>query len=181
METFAPPRRLVDNPNFERDRQSVLENIDLESIDAPIRGIIKDFMTLPYCFTIQCCYGHFLCATQPQPDNLEPVPLTDAGPVTYRIAYIALCLENSEHGASARMALQDISTIDSEYVQFGSPTWFWNRYPNSYALQVEPIRFADRDQAIVEHAEALHIQQVRNRFFVRIAGLVHKLQTGCRQ
>ena len=176
METFGPPREFVENPNFVRDRESMLGSIDLQRIDAPIRRIIKGFMRMPYCFTIQCCYGHFVCATQMQPDNLEPVPVSDVGPIKYRIAYIAICLENSKRGRRLRIALEDISMIDSECVQFGSPTWFWNRYPNSYVLQVEPFRFIDKDEVIIDHAVALHIQHVRDRFFMLLTELLRKSQ-----
>jgi hypothetical protein len=40
---------------------------------------------------------------------------------------------------------------------------------NSYALQVEPERFKDQDQALLDPAEALRIEALRNRFFERLA------------
>lgn len=173
METFARPREFVENPRFRQDRECTLANLALQDIDSPIRKLVADLSALPYCFTIQSCYGHFVCSTQPAPDNLEPTPAADAGPVRYRIAYIALCLENSATGMAFRKALEQISLIDPEYIQFGSPGWFWERYPNSYALQVEPRRFIDKDAVTVEHFEARQIQKIRNRFF---AALIELLQ-----
>lgn len=176
METFAQSRKFVDNPRYEHNRELVLSSLDLENIDAPIRGIIAGFARLPYCFTLQSCYGHFVHAAQLQSDNLEPVPVHDVGLIKYRIAYIAFCLESNTGGKRLRTALEDIPAIDPEYVQFGSPDWFWQRYLNSYALQVEPARLADKDEAIIEHLEALHVQRVRGLFFARLTELVQSLQ-----
>ena len=176
METFAQARELVQNLQYERDRELVLASLALESIDAPIREIVAGFAKLPYCFTLQSCYGHFVHTAQPEPRNLEPIPAHDVGSVKYRIAYIAFCLENSKQGKSLCSTLEHIPAIDPEYVQFGSPEWFWQRHLNSYALQVEPARFANQDEAIIEHQEALHVQEVRDRFFARLMELVQTLQ-----
>jgi hypothetical protein len=81
---------------------------------------------------------------------------------------LALCIEQSARGRYLRDRLAKICEIDDEYVQFGSPTWFWKQYPNSYALQVEPRRFALLDEALLEHSEALHVQSVRELFFQRV-------------
>lgn len=172
METFAQPREFVVNPRYERERELALSNLDLKRIDAPIREIIAGLAKLPYCFTLQSCYGHFVHAAQPDRHNLAPLPAHDVGPIEYRIAYLALCIENSAGGKQLRTALSQIPEIDPEYVQFGSPGWFWRQHLNSYALQVEPARFAHQDVVIVEHQEALHIQEVRDRFYARLAELV---------
>ena len=155
----------------------MLARLDLETIDEPIRELVAGFARLPDCFTLQSCYGHFVHAAQPVPDNLDPLPAQDVGRVKYRIAYIALCLENSMEGRRLRTALEHIPAIDPEYVQFGSPEWFWNRHLNSYALQVEPTRFLDKDVAIIEYDEALRVQQVRDRFFARLSALLKRIQT----
>jgi hypothetical protein len=176
METFAQPRQFVDNPRYERDREVALAKLDLESIDPPIRGIVAGFAELPYCYTLQSCYGHFVHAAAPQPRNLELVPAHDVGALRYRIAYMAFCLENSTRGRRLRAALEQIPAIDPEYVQFGSPDWFWQPHLNAYALQVEPARFATKDEATIDHPEALHVQQVRDRFFARLTELVQALQ-----
>lgn len=176
METFAQSRQFVVNPRYLRDRQAALAKLNLEDVDAPIREIVAGFAGLPHCFTLQSCYGHFVHAAQPQLDNLEPLPAHDVGPVKYRIAYLAFCLENSPRGKRLRTALEYIPAIDSEYVQFGSPEWFWRRHLNSCALQVEPARFANKDEAVIDHHEALHVQRVRDRFFARLTELVRVLQ-----
>ena len=58
--------------------------------------------------------------------------------------------------------------LDARYVQFGSPGWFWDQYPNSYALQVQPERFRLQDRAVMPHEEALLVQAVRDGFFARL-------------
>ena len=39
---------------------------------------------------------------------------------------------------------------------------------DSCALQVEPDRFRLQDTAIVGYKEALHIEKIRNEFFIRL-------------
>lgn len=174
METFAKPGRFIDDPRFDAERKRVLKDLTLSKIDTPIRGLVKGFMKLPYCFTLQCCFGHFLHREAPSIDNLEPLPEYDVGGITYRIAYMALCIKNSAAGKQLYSALAGIPSIDPEYIQFGSPRWFWERHVNSFALQVEPLRFAFQDQADIDHAEALHVQKIRDRFFPTLEGLVHE-------
>lgn len=172
METFTQAREFVKNPRFERDRETALANLVLVHIDPPIRELVAGLSALPFCFTIQSCYGHFVCSAHPAPDNLEPVPANAIGPVKYRIAYIALCLENSKPGRLFRTALEQVPAIDPEYIQFGSPEWFWKRCLNSFVLQVEPPQFVSKDVASVEPCEARHVQLVRDCFFARLAELV---------
>lgn len=178
METFYQAREFVENPRFRRDRENILANLALQDIDLPIRKLVVEMSAVPYFFSIQSCYGHFVDSTQPAPDNLEPVSAGGTGPLQYRIAYIALCLENSKSGRLFREALEQITLIDSESIQFGSPGWFWERYPNSYALQVEPSRFIDKDAVTVGHSEARHIQRTRDRFFAALAELVGRQKVG---
>ena len=47
---------------------------------------------------------------------------------------------------------------------------------NSYALQVEPDRFKFQDTAIVGYKEALHIEKIRNEFFIRLYELLENLK-----
>ncbi len=143
-------------------------------IDEPIVKLIRNFAKLPYCYTLQCCYGHFLYAGQENPQNLQQLPGLDVGKVRYRIAYIALCIENSLSGVAFRRALEQVPAVDPDCIQFGSADWFWGCPLNSYALQVEPARFMRQDEAIIEYQEALHIQGIRNLFFVKIEALLEK-------
>lgn len=176
METFAKPRPFVDHPHFPRDRELVLADILPEKIDAPVRQLITGLSHLPFCFTLQCCYGHFLYNGEQGKENLQPLPSQDVGPVKYRIAYLALCLEKSEEGRKLYSGLENIAAIEPEYIQFGSADWFWNRHPNSYALQVEPIRFARSDVAIIDYKEALTVQKIRDLFYDRLEKLVQEFQ-----
>ena len=168
METFAQPKGFVHNPRFRHDREQATAALTLDAIDAPIRDVISAFGALPHCYTLQSCYGHFLHAAQRDPHSLLSLPASDIGTVEYRIAYIALCIEESKAGRRLRSLLHQVTEIDPAYIQFGSPDWFWEQHVNSYALQVEPERFKDRDVAIIEYGEALCVQQVRGRFFERL-------------
>ena len=176
LETFAEPREFVENTRYARDRQRIMSALAPQSIDSPILDIILGLARMPYCFTLQSCYGHFVYAAQSDPSNLAALPAEDIGLARYRIAYVALCIEQSASGARFRGALEEIPTIDPEYVQFGSPGWFWERHPNSYALQVEPERFMLKDEAVIGHREALHVQRVRDRFFGRLREIVDASQ-----
>jgi len=94
--------------------------------------------------------------------------------VTYRIAYVALCIENSPEGKALLEDLKDISATDSEFIQFGSAEWFWDRQVNSYVLQVEPERYKDKDQVVIDYREALRIQDVRDNFFSELKNLLRR-------
>ena len=173
METYTEPKELTENPHYEEEKQkSQTALIDTE-IDEPIIEIIRNFNQLPFCFTLQSCYGHFLHNGQGNPDNLDPLPVDKImARVEFRIAYIAFCLENSDPGRNLFEALKEITAIDPEYIQLCSAEWFWKKQVNSYALQVEPDRFKHEDTAIIEGREALYIEKIRNVFFVRIKELL---------
>ena len=173
METFIEPKELGENLHYQVQRQKGLSKIIDAMIDVPIIGLVNGFNKLPYCFTLQSCYGHFVCNGQKDPHNLEALPVTDAiREVEYRIVYIAVCLENSASGKRLFNSLREITTIDPENVQFCCAEWFWKRQVNSYALQVEPDRFKCMDKVILDYKEALHIEKVRNEFFFRLYELV---------
>lgn len=174
METFAPPRDLVDNTRYEHDRRAALAGLDLDAIDAPIRDLIRDFARLRHCFTLQCCWGHFVCRPGQGPHTLEPVSEDHVGPVRYRIAYLAVCVENSAPGSRLLGALRQVSEIDTHTVQLGSPEWFATTCPNTYALQVEPEHSMLEDEAVLTHDEAVYVQSVRDRFFAALRGVVDR-------
>lgn len=174
METFSKARDFVEHPRYLRDRKKVLAGFRPGDIDAPIRDIVIALGKLPYCFTLQSCYGHFLWEGQTDKRNLEVLPLQVRGLIRYRIAYLAICFENETRGASLRDRFAAICEMDEEYIQFGSPDWFWQQYPNSYAIQVEPQRDAFKDEALLEHAEALHVQSLKNLVFQQVRGLLDK-------
>jgi len=175
METLTAPKEFVENPNFKEQRLKSLSDLVDDIIDGPLVEIINGFKQLPYCFTLQSCYGHFLYPGQKNPANLESLPVTKSiDRVKYRIAYISFCIENSESGKRFFEALKDITLIDPGNVQFCSAEWFWKRRVNSYALQVEPDRFKHKDSAILDYKEALYIEKIRNEFFVQLGALLQR-------
>ena len=175
METFAQSRPLVSNPLHQEQRAEALCRLDLNTIDAPVIGIIRDFTKLPYCFTLQSCYGHFLYNDRSDPENFEPLTDLDGTPdVEYRIAYMALCIQNNESGTRLLQDLKDLARIDPDYIQFGCAEWFWERQVNSYVLQVEPERHKMRDKIAVSFQEALHIERIRDQFFHELRKMVYE-------
>jgi len=110
------------------------------------------------------------------PSTGEPLAIKDTSTiVTYRIAYITFCVENSPLAGTLLEELKGIAAIDSEYDQFCCAEWFWKRQVNSYILQVEPERFKHKDTALILFGEALYVEQIRNEFFVRLNDLHEKL------
>jgi hypothetical protein len=176
METFAKPRKLVNNPHYEIERMREIRKLSLDTIDAPIRQIIAEFTDLPYCFTLQSCVGHFVYANGHTIESLDPIPNNDVSLITYRISYFAFCIQNSAQGMRLLSNFSKIPSIDTEYVQFGSPEWFWQRQRNSFALQVMPVRFANKDKAIIDYREALRIQKIRDEFIDHLSDLVQLLR-----
>jgi len=171
METFGPPMPMVPNGRFAEQRQAALRDLADADIDAPIAGLIASINRRAYCFTQQCCFGHFVL-TGLAPHNLEPLPRRDPGsPIEYRIAYVAFCLDDGERGRALLGDLGRMAETDPEYVQLGSAAWFRETQVNSYQLQVEPARFKDRDQAFLAFEQALRVELARNRFFTALAGL----------
>ena len=173
VETFIPLKTLVDNPAFGEQRLRAIGQLQAVTIDAPMGTIINGFAKLPYCFTLQCCFGHFLYGDQKDRENLGRLPLCACNdPVHYRIAYVALCVDYCDRGASLVSDLKQITRVDHAYLQFGCATWFWRRHVNSYALQIEPERYQTRDSVTVDYQEALHLQRVRDECFSDLAGVV---------
>lgn len=173
METFTKLKELAESPHFKVQKQKTLFDLTDDMIDMPIIDLINGFNKLPYCFTLQSCYGHFVHNGQKDTHNLEPLPAKDIiAKVEYRIAYIAFCIENSLLGRELFESLKEITAIDPENVQFCCAQWFWEKQVNSYALQVEPDRFKRQDTAIVDFKEALHIEKIRNEFFIRLYELL---------
>lgn len=164
METYTAPKSFGDNPGFKTDRQSALNRLDAALIDAPLVGLINDLNKLPYLFTLQCCYGHFITTDGKEISDFYQPGTIDR--VEYRLAYIALCIENSPPGIAFVQQLKHIPlTVDRSLVQFCSAQWFWDQWLNSYALQVMPQRFRENDSAIIDYHEAGEIKRVRDIFF----------------
>jgi hypothetical protein len=180
METFSAPRELLENPDYTAQREQSLRSLDLSAIDAPIKELIHSFAKLSYCFTLQCCYGHFLYTGQEDRHNLDPLPVSgNISTIEYRIAYVAVCIENSRLGNDLLERFTKLPALDPEYIQFGSAEWFWKRQVNSYALQVEPQRFKQKDTCLVTYAEALHLEKVKQSFFIQLKRLIQEALAIC--
>ena len=175
METFTKHRDFIANPGYPEQRRKSLQGLEINTIDAPIAGIIGDITKLPYCFTLQSCYGHFLYPGRKDTRNMEPLPVSsNIKRVEYRIAYIAMCIQDSDQGRALLEDLRDIPAIDPAYIQFGCADWFWSTHPNSYVLQVEPERHKIKDRVTVDYTEALHIEKTRNEFFDALKNVIQE-------
>jgi len=173
METFTKFKLLVDYSFFPVQREKALTKLNMNTIDTPIIGLINQFAKMPFCFTLQSCYGHFVYKNQNNPKNIEPLPdSNDISTVVYRIAYIALCIQNSARGKILLEKLSHIPSVDPDYVQFGSAEWFWKKQVNSYALQVEPKRYQTKDKVSIDYKEALHIEKIRNVVFLELKKII---------
>ena len=173
LETFTTLKALVANPRFDEQRRTVLDALDMSTIDAPMVVIVNALAQRAYCFTLQCCYGHFLYGDQTDPYDTNPLPAErHIGRVDYRLAYVALCIENSESGKRLFSELNAVTGIDPDFVQFGCAEWFWQRQRNSYALQVAPRRMMDQDRMLLDESEARHVEQIRNRTYDRLKNLL---------
>ena len=93
MGTMTELRSFVSNPHFSEQRQQSLSQLDTSTIDPPILDVVSDLGRLPYCFTLQGCFGHFLTGAQDEPRSTWPLPVSGiVSEVEYRIAYLALCI-----------------------------------------------------------------------------------------
>ena len=78
MESFVKAKEFVNNPHYYEQRTKYLNELDIKTIDEPIVGIIFDLAKIPYCFTLQSCYGHFLYENQKDERNIAPLPITNS-------------------------------------------------------------------------------------------------------
>ena len=173
METFTKIKEFEKNPRYHKQRQESINNLDISIIDKPIVELIKWFLKLPYCFTLQSCYGHFMYYDQRRKYNIDKIPESySIKYFKYSIAYIALCIQDNRSGRKLFEELNTVPQIDPGYIQFGSAEWFWKRQVNSFALQVEPERYAIKDSIFIEYEEALYIEIIRNKFFKKLRDII---------
>lgn len=180
METYTEAKPFVDDPSYETRREKAL--IELQrlvksnTIDIPIIHIVTGFATLPHCFTLQSCYGHFVHEQQMNPKMVDPLSKYQdiRSVVDYRIAYMAWGIQNNERGRILFNDLRAIIAVEPAYIQFGSAEWFWERCVNSYILQVEPERSKDKDQIDVCVKEGLHLEKIRDQFFYELEKVIQK-------
>jgi hypothetical protein len=183
VETFVEARQLVKDPSFEEHRRRALAELDValtsNAIDVAITDMIRRFSRVPYCFTIQSCHGHFV--SNESGAEIDPSSEAERGSVSsirYRIAYIALCVQDSAEGRSLLEDLKTLVDIDPDYIQYGSANWFRNRCPNTYVLQVEPSRSACQDAVDVSAEEAKHLAETRDKFFKGLDGVLARREVG---
>jgi len=176
METFTGCKPFVENSGFQAQRCDRVNKLKMDTIDGPIVDLVKGLSKLHFCFTLQSCWGHFLYKTMRDRRNTERlVSSATMDTVEYRLAYLALCIEDSAAGRELYRELKKTPEIDPPYIQFGCADWFWERQVNSYVLQVEPERHRTKDRVTVGYEEALRIQDVRDRFFFHLNGLLRTL------
>jgi len=179
LKAYTQLRNLVDNPQYLNQRQNALNGLSDDMLDAPIVDITKGLIDLPCCFTLQSCRGHFEHKGLEVSNNLEQLTLNGAHEkVTYRIAYIALCIQNPALGRELLQRLNQIPSSDPDNIQFCCAEWFWNRQVNTYVLQVEPDLWKDEDTAILDLGEARYISRLRDDLFIRLCGLLKEIDTG---
>ncbi len=166
MKTFSKAKALRTNPHFKAHKQRWLARLTDTVIDKPIVAIIKDLNKRADCFTLQSCYGHFIYPGQTDRYNFDSWPVTEnIAQVSYRIAYLAVCIANCGTGRDFLDRLKSTTAIDPQNIQFGCADWFWQQQINSYVLQVLPERYQHQDQVQLDYREALEIEKLRNRFF----------------
>ena len=171
METYTACKSFVDAPDFKENRRYALDNLEVDSIDLPLVPLIQKINRLPYVFSLQCCHGHFLSKDSKEMNILESLEAETS--VKYRLAYIAVCMENNFSGRRFQQKLMTIPRIiNRDKVQFCSAQWFWDQWPNSYAIQVMPERFKTFDCARIRSAEARQIAKIRDACFSHIDELV---------
>ncbi len=174
MKTFTQARPLVEDRGYVQRRERYLSDLGplLSSgeIDAPIVSLIERISEITHCFTLQSCYGHFVLEGRPSEYGIKRTlpDLNRSSTVHYRIAYMAFCVQNNNHGRHLLEDLRAVADVDPEYTQFGSADWFWNRSVNVYVLQVQPKRFMSEDSFDVEVAEAVEIEASRDAFYSRL-------------
>ena len=185
VETFTKPRPLVEDGGFDSRRRRSLDDLERVlasgSIDAPIVSLVDRIRSIPYCYTLQSCSGHFTDSDGADHHSVRGFPPSsdERATVRYRIAYLAFCIQNNANGMRFLEDMKDVSATNPSLVQFGSADWFWRSCPNSYVLQVEPVRFANEDSAEVGLAEAIRIEAERDRFFALMDEVVERHVTRC--
>ena len=179
METFTCARPFSPHPSYFPDREKAHRELELkiqqDSIDRPLIPMIQECIPVPHCYTVQCCFGHFVHEREPDAKNLVPLSYYTGlvEHVNYRLAYLTVCLQDSTGGRQMYADLEALAALDPDYIQFGSADWFWERTVNTYCIQLEPERFKTKDSGMISLEESLVIEELRKDFFDRLAGIIH--------
>jgi hypothetical protein len=169
MQTYIEYKELVDHPNYTTQKNETLTKLIMADIDPAFVKLVNLFNSRSFCFTLQCCSGHF------SNDNIRlDIPsreLFNQGTAKYHLAYIALCIQNSPKGKKLIKQLKQISLKMPDYIQFGCARWFWKKTINSYVLQVEPVAFKDKDFIQINQVEAGLIEEARKVFLMELGSI----------
>ncbi len=180
METFVESRDFVPDRHFEVDREKALRQLSLSEIDRPIIDLIQAFTNMTWCFTLQCCWGHFVHEGQPDSHGCEPLAnYGEDSRIRFQLAYVAVRLKNSSQGRALHDHLRGIVSLDPSNIQFGCAEWFWKQQVNSYVVQMEPDRFKNHDRATIGVKEAMYLQTLRSQMFERLRAVADKHALSC--
>ncbi len=167
METFTKFRPLVANPDFARQRSEALASLDLTQVDEPLRELVAALNGRDDCFTLQCCWGHFLPPGAEDERSLTAPPPRGKGELEYRVAYVALALRDD--AGEWLETLRGLRDAEPRFVQFGCAEWFWERQVDSYVLQVGLKKYRRRDRMTLDGKQARLISHARTRLFRELA------------
>ena len=175
METYTKARPMVDNPDFDEQRAAALRALEGAQIDEPLVPLIAELNRLPYCFTLQCCYGHFLPEGEIDEQTLAPPPVRGRKPVEYRIAYLALCIRDDAEGRALLEAVKGLRDVERMVVQVGSADWFWDQQVNTYVVQVGLRKHKRQDSMTLDGKQARHVAHTRTLLYRHFSELVQGL------
>jgi hypothetical protein len=180
METFTAARPFSPHPGYSIDRNNALLDLEVEiqrgSIDAPLLPLIQECRLIPHCFTLQCCFGHFVYDGEPDRENLI-LPTSYRGTVEnvlFRLAYLTVCLQDNPGGREMYADLEALTSLNPDYIQFGSADWFWEQMINTYCIQLEPDWMKTQDSGMISQKEALLIEKLRPIFFNQLAAIIRR-------
>ena len=106
-------------------------------------------------------------------------PGNPVGPIRYRIASLALCIEHSCNSRSLYHDLAGMTGMDLTFIRSGSADWFWNQMPNTCYIRLEPERLKEEDSGLVSYEEALRIEELRGLFVTRLLEIMHRHRVRC--
>jgi hypothetical protein len=178
VQAFTEPRIPEPNQDFARQREEALVRLDLEGLDCPLRDLVSRLAEMPCCFPVESCCGHYAILDGGRRrvfDSLPPLNGSTTS-VLYRVAHVALCLDDSPSGRDLLRELRAVPAIAPERVQFGCVDHLWERQINTFVLQVVPWPHRFVDDVLLLPAEATEVEEARRWFFNRLDDLVRDLR-----
>lgn len=178
MKTFTEAKPMVVDHDYQMRRARSSRELEAAfesgSIDAPISELVKRISRIPYCFTLQSCYGHFVFRDGTEEHSMKRISqdMGEGTTVRYRVAYMAFCLQDGQSGVELLDDLKAVHDVDPDYIQFGSADWFWNICVNTYVLQAEPERWRSEDYIDIDASEALRIETARDLLYSELEAVI---------